>query len=207
LRTGEFIGSKTAGFPFVLAAKDDQTIYSPECVPEGFSLSDPDHLLASNIIALYRHWLGRQKKGLAPFIVLNPSPLHGLMIKKSEKAKGKKKADYLDVSDDPVDKGDDEEDEEEEEDDDEDEDEDEPPAPSLKFGPPNTKMKPVKTKKTQSEDFTEVTEKKRKTEDELDGDLTTKRQKRGPVRKRGRAMTKTKGDEIKKVSCIIDDLK
>ena len=45
LRIGEFIGSKTVRFPFVLATKEDQMIYSPECVPEGFSLSDPDHLL------------------------------------------------------------------------------------------------------------------------------------------------------------------
>ena len=80
LRTGEFIGSKTAGFPFVLAAKEDQTIYSPECIPEGFSLSDPDHLLGSGIISLYRNWLEHQKKGLVPFIVLNPSPLHGPIV-------------------------------------------------------------------------------------------------------------------------------
>ena len=81
LRTGEFIGSKTAGFPFVLAAKEDQTIYSPECIHEGFSLSDPDHLLGSGIISLYWHWLEHQKKkGLVPFIVLNPSPLHGPIV-------------------------------------------------------------------------------------------------------------------------------
>ena len=91
LRTGDFIGSKTAGFLFVLAAKEDQMIYSPECVPEGFSLSDPDHLPGLGIISLYQHWLEHQKKGLALFIVLNPSPLHGPMFKKSDKAQGKRK--------------------------------------------------------------------------------------------------------------------
>jgi hypothetical protein len=56
---------------------------------------------------LYSHWLERQRQGLAPFIVLNPSPLHGPIIKKSEKGKGKNKAvPYLEVSDDPVDKDD-----------------------------------------------------------------------------------------------------
>jgi hypothetical protein len=82
----------------------------PDCVPEGFSLSDPDHLQASNVIALYRHWLGRQRQGLAPFIVLNPSPLHGPIIKKSDKGKGKKPQRYEDVSDDPVDDDGEEED-------------------------------------------------------------------------------------------------
>lgn len=108
--TGEFTGIKRAAFPFLLAAKEDQTIYSPDCVPEGFSLSDPDHLQACNVIALYRHWLERQRQGLTPFIVLNPSPLHGPIIKKSGKEKGKKAVRYLDVSDDPVDEDEEDED-------------------------------------------------------------------------------------------------
>ena len=58
LRTGDLIGSKTARFPFVLAAKEDQTIYSPECVPEGFLLRYLDHLHGSGIISLYQHYTG-----------------------------------------------------------------------------------------------------------------------------------------------------
>ena len=138
LRTGEFIGSKTAGFPFILVAKEDQTIYSPECIPKGFSLSDPDHLLGSGIISLYQHWLEHQKKGLAPFIVLNLSPLHGPTFKKS-----------------------------------------------------NLKNENHKLKKN-------LSEKKRKAEDELDVDSPTKFQKRGPFVKPGQATTKTKEDKIRR---------
>jgi hypothetical protein len=139
---GEFTGNQRAAFPFILAAKEDQTIYSSDCVPDGFSLSDPDHLQASNVIALYNHWLGRQKKGLTPFIVLNSSPLHGPILKKSEKAKGKKKAEYVDVSDDPeVSSADKEEDDDEDEDDAGVEEEDE--APALKFGPPTRRNNEV----------------------------------------------------------------
>ena len=60
-----------------MASKDDQIIYSPDCVPEGFKLSDPDHLNGFKIGALYMHWLQRQKKGLSPFIVLKGHPHHG----------------------------------------------------------------------------------------------------------------------------------
>ena len=49
--------------------------------------------------------------------------------------------------------------------------------------------------------------KKRKAKDELDVDSPTKFQKRGSVRKPIRATTKTKGDGMKKVSFVIDDLK
>ena len=100
-------------------------IYQPDCVPDGFTLSDPDHLPASNIILLYRHWLECQKNGLSPFVVLNPSPLHAPMIKKAKKDKGKKKAVYLEVSDDDEDvDGDGDEDCNEDEDEDEDESDD-----------------------------------------------------------------------------------
>ena len=215
LRTGEFIGSKTAGFPFVLAAKEDQMIYSPECVPEGFSLSNPDHLLGSGIISLYQHWLECQKKGLAPFIVLNPSPLHGPIVKKSDKEKGKKKADYMDVSDDQDENEDDDDDDEE---DDWNHNEDEPAAPILKFGS-LTKKKPIeppktppsllagpsqpcsrrgrkaKTLKNENMKVKKNVSKKRKAEDELDVDSPTKFQKRGSVRKPIWATTKTKGME------------
>ena len=69
-----------------------------------------------------------------PFIVLNPSPLHGPIIKKSDKEKGKKKADYMDVSDDQ-DENEDDEDDDDDEEDDWNHNEDEPAAPILKFGP------------------------------------------------------------------------
>ena len=67
-------------------------------MPAGFSLSDPDHLPASEIDSLYRHWQHRQLKKLPPFVVLNASPLHGSSVKKSDKGKGKKKIEYMDVS-------------------------------------------------------------------------------------------------------------
>ena len=49
--------------------------------------------------------------------------------------------------------------------------------------------------------------KKRKAKDELDIDSPTKFQKRGSVGKPIQATTKNKGDGMKKVSFIIDDLK
>ena len=49
--------------------------------------------------------------------------------------------------------------------------------------------------------------KKRKAKDELDVDSPTKFQKRGSVRKPIQATTKTKGDGMKKVIFVIDDLK
>jgi hypothetical protein len=101
---------------------------------------------------LYRHWLGRQRRGLAPFIVLNPSPLHGPIVKKSDKGKGKKPQRYEDVSDDPVDDDGEEEDGEDGNDDDVEDDDgddddgvghvekaDELNAP--KIGPPTRKEK------------------------------------------------------------------
>jgi hypothetical protein len=103
--TGEFTGNKTAAFPYILASKEDQTIYSAECVPGGFTLSDPDHLPAFKIQSLYAHWLTRQVKKLPPFIVLNPGPLHISSAKKSEKVKGKKKMEYKEVSTDDDDDG------------------------------------------------------------------------------------------------------
>lgn len=98
LGLGEFTGHKRAAFPYLLASKEDQKIYSPECVPEGFSLSDPDHLTGFKISNLYNHWLRRQQKKLQPFIVLNSGPLHHMAAGKSEKGKGKKKVDWEEVS-------------------------------------------------------------------------------------------------------------
>ena len=112
-------------FPYILAAKDDQTIYSPDCVPEGFTLSDPDHLTGSNIIALYRHWLERQNRWLSPFIVLNAHPNHVVILKnsqKSQKDKGKQKMKYVDDTEEDKEA---EEEEEGEEDEKEEEEEDE----------------------------------------------------------------------------------
>lgn len=102
---GEFTGYKRAGFPYLTAAKDGQDIYSPDCVPEGFSLMDPDHLTGFKITKLYNHWLLRQKKKKEPFIILKPGPLHQGMVKKSEKSKGKEK-EYVPVSTDDEDGGD-----------------------------------------------------------------------------------------------------
>jgi len=102
---GEFTGYKRAGFPYLTAAKDGQDIYSPDCVPEGFSLIDPDHLTGFKITNLYNHWLQHQKKKMEPFIILKPGPLHQGMVKKSEKSKGKQK-EYVHVSTDDEDGGD-----------------------------------------------------------------------------------------------------
>jgi hypothetical protein len=97
---GDFTGSKTSAFPFGLAAKDGQVIYSPDSAPKGFCLNDPDHYTAFKIDALYTHWMERQRKGLQPFVVLNASPHHGMSVKKSKKGKGKAKADYVEVNSD-----------------------------------------------------------------------------------------------------------
>ena len=100
-RSGEFTDHSRASFPYILAAKDGQRIYSPDCVPEGFTLSDPDHLTGAQIFNLCLHWSARQQKGLAPFIILNPGPNHSVKRPKMKAAasKGKKK-EYVDVSDD-----------------------------------------------------------------------------------------------------------
>ena len=98
IMAGKFTGSKTSSFPFGLAAKEDQNIISPESVPENFTLSDPDHLDIPQINTLYNHWLDRQRKGLPPFVVINPSPLHAHLVKKSSTVKqGKKKKTYVPV--------------------------------------------------------------------------------------------------------------
>ena len=129
--TGKFTGNSKAPFPYTLASKEDQDIYSPDSVPEGFRLIDPDHLPSTNINSLYNHWLQRQKKGLCPFVVLKAGP-HHVAMEKPVKSKGKAKMEYLDASDDSdaqeeEDKGNDEEEEEDLE----------PP----KFGPPSRKRK------------------------------------------------------------------
>jgi hypothetical protein len=121
------LGNSKSAFPFTLASKDDQKIYSVDCAPKDFRLSDPDHLPTFKIEALYRHWLGRQRKGLKPFIVLSGNPHHQIFAKskKSEKSKGKDKIRYVEISDeekgdpdeekqDQVDEGGNEEDEEDE---------------------------------------------------------------------------------------------
>lgn len=95
--TGKFTGYSRAAFPYILASKDDQMIYSTDCVPNDFRLSDPDHLKSCSIDALYSHWLGRQRKGLSPFIVLGAGPLHSVPEKMSKKAKGKQKVRYQSV--------------------------------------------------------------------------------------------------------------
>jgi hypothetical protein len=88
-----------------LASKEDQNIYDVDSVPNDFTLSDPDHLNAFEINNLYNHWMTRQNLRLAPFIILNPAPHHEKAVRKSEKAKGKKKAPYVDVSSDDEEEG------------------------------------------------------------------------------------------------------
>ena len=84
----------------------------PECIPDGFCLSDPDHLPSPQINLLYSHWQKCQGEGLELLIFLNASPLHGMSMKKSEKSKGKAKVGWVDVT---TDDGEEEEEEEEEE--------------------------------------------------------------------------------------------
>jgi hypothetical protein len=126
---GNFTGNSRAAFPFTLAAREDQTIFSLDSVPENFSLSDPDHLTAAQINELCNHWLARQRRGLAPFVVTNASPLHAVPAKPMKNGKGKEKMKYVHVN------TDDESVVEEEEDGNvRDEAEGEPQA--LKYGPP-----------------------------------------------------------------------
>jgi hypothetical protein len=96
---GQFTDQKSAAFPFILAAKDDQEIYDPVCVPDDFVLSDPDHLTVNQISSLYRHWEARQDRNLPPFVVLKPGPNHQAAPRKSRKGKGKERQiDYEHVS-------------------------------------------------------------------------------------------------------------
>src|SRR5882762_5707013 len=116
---GDFTRNPRASFPYILASKDGQKIVSPDSLPKGFALSDPDHLKASAVDVLYTHWQRRQAKGITPLIFLESSPHHGDAMKKSEKARGKKKAEYVHVTDD------------------EDEFDQQVISPSAKFGPPS----------------------------------------------------------------------
>jgi hypothetical protein len=163
---GEFTGNSLASFPYSLASKEDQSIYSVESAPEGFSLGDPDHIKTFHIEALYRHWLDRQRKGLQPFVILNSSPQHGSSKKsqKSSKDKGKKKIEWVDVGDD-VDEMEDSEAEEldqgdvEMKSDEQSVDQDSTDgsqisetASALKFGPPTGKAKLIRPLTQQPED-------------------------------------------------------
>jgi len=86
-----------AAFPYIQAAKDDQKIYSKESVPDGFILSDPDHLTGFQIVSLYNHWLRRQQKKLRPFIIRQAQPHHRSSETLSSKAKGKRRMEYFEV--------------------------------------------------------------------------------------------------------------
>jgi hypothetical protein len=151
-RIGDFTGNSRAGFPYLIASKRGQKIFSPDSVPKGFILSDPDHLKAYKINELYNHWLTRQSKGLSPFIVLNSIPHHGVAPKKSGDGKGKKKAEWVDVGTDDDDEGskssgDDEKNQnpfETEVDSDEGQ-----ISPDAKFGPPRTVAKKTTSSATQ----------------------------------------------------------
>jgi len=104
-------------------------------------LTDPDHLKAADVDALYKHWLRRQTKKLPPFIVLNANPQHpAVPQKKAPKDKGKKTMDYVEDSSDDEDRqpsGDDEDGENPEE---------EVTSPVRRFGPPRGPFR--KTKET-----------------------------------------------------------
>ena len=101
MTAGKFTGSTTASFPFRLASKEDQTIFSPDSVSDNFILSDPDHLGIPQINSLYNHWLERQRKGHPPFVVINTSPLNAHLTAKSSKVKeGKKKMEYVSLGSD-----------------------------------------------------------------------------------------------------------
>ena len=94
----KFTESLRSAFPYGLVAKDGQKIFSTDLVPEKFCLSDPDHFNASDVNALYHHWLGQQKGGLEPFVILNLSPQHGMALKIFEKGKGKaRKSNYVGI--------------------------------------------------------------------------------------------------------------
>ena len=95
---GDFTGSKKAQFPYSLASVDNQEIYDPECVPDGFVLSDPEHIRTLGINLLYSHFIQRQNQGLRPFVILKCSPLHTKAEKILKKGKGKAKATWEDVS-------------------------------------------------------------------------------------------------------------
>jgi hypothetical protein len=141
-RTGEFTRNKIAAFPYGLAAKDDQVIYSRDSAPEDFTLSDPDHLPGFQIEALYRHWLNRQQRKLCPFVILNASPQHQSSVRTSAKAKGKRKADYVPVSSSEDDQNSDDDDQTSDGDKDADQ-EEEAMTPPIRIGPPNRKTQRV----------------------------------------------------------------
>jgi hypothetical protein len=115
-----------AAFPYIQAAKDDQKIYSKESVPNGFILSDPDHLTGFQIVSLYNQWIRRQQKKLRPFIILQAQPHHRSSETLSSKAKGKKRMEYLEVDTDDA----------EVTSSDEEETGDEEISKPIKFGPP-----------------------------------------------------------------------
>jgi len=124
----------------MLASQDRQQIYSPVSVPDGFTLSDPDHLNAFKIEALYRHFLKRQSKGLTCFKILKSIPHHGVARKLSEKAKGKKK-EYVEVYSDDDEVKSSKDDQQSNEEDGMENDIEEDVASFVKIGPPRRKGK------------------------------------------------------------------
>lgn len=162
--TGRFTGSKIAAFPYSLASKDQQTIYDQECVPQGFILSDPDHLNGFKIELLYNHWLERQRQKLSPFVVLNPGPHHQAAEAKSEKAKGKRKMPYEEISSDDGDVG------SKEEDDRSQDETEEVIPPLLKVGQPTGMIAGSSKLPPKGQSRTSGKSKKRKAEGALDTD-------------------------------------
>jgi hypothetical protein len=151
-RIGDFTGNPRAGFPYLIASKRGQKIFSPDSVPKGFVLSDPDHLKAFKINELYSHWLMRQSKGLSPFIVLHSIPQHGVAPKKSGDVKGKKKAEWVNVDTDDDNQGSKSsgDDEKNQNPDETEVDSDEGEiSPDAKFGPPRAVAKKTTSSVTQ----------------------------------------------------------
>ena len=135
---GKFTGNKRATFPFGLAGQINQTVYSPECAPDDFRLIDPDHLTTVQVNLLLNHWLDRQRRKLAPFIILSATPQHETAMTKSEKAKGKRAMRY-----DPVSSGDEDGDSDASKNSEDDEDGgEEEVIPPPRFGPPTRKQPP-----------------------------------------------------------------
>jgi hypothetical protein len=188
---GDFTGNARDAFPYLIASQDGQNIFSPDSVPKGFVLSDPDHLKAFSINELYTHWLTRQSKGLSPFIVLNSIPQHGVAPKKSEVAKGKRKVEWVNVGTD-----DEDEDSKSSGDDEKEVDSDEGEiSPDAKFGPPRRTVKKSTSSTTQNNE-TSAGSSKLPSLDKPSKPKTKKSSNRGEVAAEMSTMSKSKRNVI-----------
>jgi hypothetical protein len=83
-----------------LASKEDQTIFYPDCVPDGFVLSDPDHLKAVQIEAIIQTLAPTSTEETPSLHCPQRWPSTPGIGSKSAKAKGKRKMDYQELSSD-----------------------------------------------------------------------------------------------------------